>query len=105
MKRLRVVFTPEAEGQLASLYRYVARAASLGVAAHYTEAIVAYCETLGTIPLRGTHRDDVRPGLRITHYKKRTVIAFGAGDEVVTIVGVFYGGQDYETALEGGGDE
>ncbi len=45
-------------------------------------------------------RNDVRPGLRITHYKKRTVIAFGVDAETVSIIGVFYGGQDYETILQ-----
>ena len=41
-----VVFTPEAEEQLAELYRYIAAAGSPEVAARYTEAIVAYCEEL-----------------------------------------------------------
>lgn len=95
----RVVFSPEALEQLAELYRYIAEAASPDVAAQYTEAIVSYCESLRTFPLRGTQRDDVRPGLRITNYKKRTVIAFNVDAEVVSIVGVFYGGQDHETIL------
>ena len=95
----RVVFSPEALEQLAELYRYIAEAASPDVAAQYTEAIVSYCESLRTFPLRGTQRDDVRPGLRITNYKKRTVIAFNVDADVVSIVGVFYGGQDHETIL------
>ena len=41
-----VVFPPEAEDQLAELYRYIAAAGSAEVAARYTEAIVAYCEEL-----------------------------------------------------------
>jgi hypothetical protein len=41
----------------------------------------------------------VRPGLRITNYKKRAVIAFDVDTDVVSIIGVFYGGQDYETVL------
>ncbi len=45
-------------------------------------------------------RDDVRPGLRITNYKKRAVIAFDVDAEQVSIIGVFYGGQDYETILQ-----
>ncbi|MFZ4539394.1 hypothetical protein [Propionivibrio sp.] len=45
-------------------------------------------------------RDDVRPGLRITNYKKRAVIAFDVTTEQVSIIGVFYGGQDYETILQ-----
>ena len=79
----RVVFSPESLEQLAELYRYIAGAASPEVAARYTEAIVTYCESLCTFPLRGAQRDDVRPGLRITNYKKRTVIAFGVNTEVV----------------------
>ena len=97
--KYRVVFSPEALEQLAELYRYIAEAASPDVAARYTDAIVSYCESLRTFPLRGTQRDDVRPGLRVTNYKKRAVIAFDVDTEVVSIIGVFYGGQDYETVL------
>ena len=64
-----VVFSPEAEEQLASLFRYLADAASPEVAERYTEAIVSYCESLRRFPHRGTTRDDVRPGLRITNFK------------------------------------
>ena len=95
----RVVFTAEAEAQIVALYRYIATAASPEIAARYTEAIVSYCESLETFPHRGTRRDDVRPGLRITNYKKRTVIAFDVDVDEVSIIGVFYGGQDYETLL------
>jgi toxin ParE1/3/4 len=45
-------------------------------------------------------RDDIRPGLRITNYKKRAVIAFAVDAEVVSIIGVYYGGQDYESVLQ-----
>ena len=94
-----VVFAPEALAQLEALYAYIANAASPMVAQRYTEAIVSYCETLKAFPLRGTRRDDIRPGLRITNYKGRAVIAFDVSDEQVSVIGVFYGGQDYETVL------
>ena len=68
-------------------------------AQRYTEAIVTYCETLQTFPLRGTRRDDIRPGLRITNYKGRAVIAFDVIDEQVSGIGVFYGGPDYASVL------
>jgi toxin ParE1/3/4 len=96
----RVSFTPEADEQLAALYRYVAAAASPEIAERYAGAIVTYCEKLRTLPHRGTCRDDIRPGLRITSYRKRAVIAFSVDYESVSIIGVFYGGQDYETALQ-----
>jgi plasmid stabilization system protein ParE len=92
-----VIFTPEAEEQLAALYRYIAIAASPNIADRYTSAIVAYCEGLNTFPHRGTCRDDIRQGLRVTNYKGRTVIAYDVTAELVSIIGVFYGGQDYET--------
>ncbi len=96
----RVVFSPEAEEQLAAIHRYIATAASPSIAARYTEAIISYCESLQTFPHRGTKRDDVRPGLRITNYKGRAVIAFDVDAGLVSIIGVFYGGQDYETNLQ-----
>jgi len=69
------------------------------VAQRYTEAIVEYCETLHTFPLRGSKRDDIRPGLRVTNYKGRAVIAFDVSEALVSIIGIFYGGQDYENTL------
>ena len=45
-------------------------------------------------------RNDIRPGLRVTNYKKRTVIAYAVAADSVAILGVFYGGQDYKTILE-----
>ncbi len=101
----QVVFSPESLEQLAELFRYIAQAASPSIAADYTEAIVRYCESLSEFPLRGTKRDDVRPGLRISHYKKRTVIAFAVDEVQVSIIGIFYGGQDYESLLDDGSAE
>src|SRR5580765_2058486 len=94
----QVAFSPEAEEQLAELYRYIAATASPDIAVRYTKAIVSYCESLRMFPQRGTKRDDVRPSLRITHYKN-TVIAFDVAADQVSIIGVFYGGQNYETIL------
>lgn len=100
MKRYEVVFTPEAEEQLAELYRYLEGNATADVALRYTTAVVEYCEGLATFPLRGTPRDDIRPGLRTTSYRRRTEIAYTAEDEKVSIIGVFHGGRDYEAELQ-----
>ncbi len=94
-----VVFTPEALGQIEDLYSFIAETNSHLIAQRYTDAIINYCETLQTFPLRGAVRDEIRPGLRITNFKGRCVIAFDVSDERVSIIGIFYGGQDYETAL------
>ena len=98
--KFRVVFAPEAEEQLAGLYRYIAAAATTDIADRFTATIVDFCESLSTFPERGNRRDDVRPGLRITNYRKRVVIAFAIDADVVSVLGVFYGGQDYETFLQ-----
>jgi toxin ParE1/3/4 len=95
-----VVFSPEAQEQIVALYHYVAAAASPTIAAQYTAAIVSHCESLATFPLRGILREDVRPGLRITNYKKRVIIAFDVDGNRVSILGVFYGGQNYEAILQ-----
>ena len=94
-----VAFTPEAQDQLAALYRYIATAATPEIAEHYTNAIVTHCDDLSAFPNRGARRDDIRPGLRITNYKKRAVIAFAVDVGLVSIIGIYYGGQNYETAL------
>jgi len=99
-----VIFTPESEAQLTELYRYITDASSPEVAARYTDSIVTYCESLQSLPHRGIQRDDIRPGLRITSYRKRVVIAFEVDADQVAILGVFYGGQDYETSFQEGND-
>jgi toxin ParE1/3/4 len=95
-----VVFTPEAEEQLVELFRYIEAAASADIAADFTNAIITYCEGLSSFPLRAVSRDDIRPGLRVTNYKGRVVIAYAVEAEVVSIVGIYYGGRDFESLLE-----
>lgn len=94
-----VVFTPEAEAQLVELYGYIAVEASPEIAARFTDGIVTYCESLSTFPNRGDRREDIRPGLRVTSYRKRVAIAFDVEENRVNIIGIFYGGQDYESVL------
>jgi toxin ParE1/3/4 len=100
-----VVFTPEAQEQLLELYRYIAAAASPVTAERYISAIITYCEELRTFPHRGNRRDDIREGLRVTNYRKRVVIAFDVDAEQVSVIGIFYGGQDYETVLQDDTDD
>jgi len=65
------------------------------------DAIRAYIASMNVVPHRGTQRDDLRPRLRIVPFKKRTAIAFEIDEdkEVVKILRVFYGGQDYAAVL------
>jgi toxin ParE1/3/4 len=98
-----VSFSPEAEKQLLKLYTYIADAKSASVAEGYVSAIVEFCQGLGEFPHRGTARDDLRLGLRIIGFRRRVTIAFAVDkDDRVTIVGIFYGGRDYESLLADG---
>lgn len=65
------------------------------------DTIRSFIRELGTVPHRGARRDDLRQGLRIVPFRRRTAIAFEVDDEkrVVTVLRAFYGGQDYEAVL------
>ena len=95
-----VIFTPEAEKQLVAIYQYVSAEASPAIAERFTASIVDYCEGFDTFPQRGTQRNDLRLGLRIVGYRRRVTIAFAVDTSTVSILGVYYGGQDYEDVLQ-----
>jgi plasmid stabilization system protein ParE len=95
-----VVFAPEAEDQLTDLYVLIAIAASPEIAEHYIEAIIHQYESLKTFPMRGANRDDIRPGMRVFGFRRRVSIAFEITGEVVTILGIYYGGRNFEADLK-----
>lgn len=96
-----VVWAPEAHDQLIELTSHIATAASEEIAGRYIGSVVRYCDSLKTFPHRGNKREDIRPGIRITHSRGKTIIGFSVGNtaHTVSILGIFHGGQDYETAL------
>jgi plasmid stabilization system protein ParE len=63
-------------------------------------AIIEYCRSLSMFPARGVRRDDIRPRLRTVGYRRRVTLAFEVTDDLVSILGVYYGGQDFEADLE-----
>ncbi len=71
------------------------------LAVRTVELIREYIKGMRDTPHRGTKRDDLRPGLRIVPFRKRTAIAFeiDESERTVAILRVFYGGQDYEAAM------
>jgi toxin ParE1/3/4 len=101
----KIDYTQEARDHILDIYNYIREVASGAIAERYVSSIAGYCESLNLLPERATKRDDLQPGIRITHYKKRCVIAFKVFDDVVVILGVFYGGQDYEARLAGEHDD
>ena len=95
-----VVYAPEAEAQMVALYFQISAAASPEIAANYTGTIAKQCESLKTFPMRGARRNDIRLGLRVFGFRRRVSIAFEVTDNVVTVLGIFYGGQNFETAFD-----
>jgi plasmid stabilization system protein ParE len=99
----RVNFTPEAERHLNEIDDWIAAAASPDVARDFVTAVLRHVDHILLYPHAGRPRDDVRPGMRTTTFAKRTVVAYSVtGPEdapVVTVVGIFHGGQDWEAAL------
>ncbi|WP_395608652.1 type II toxin-antitoxin system RelE/ParE family toxin [Pseudomonas sp. B22129] len=96
-----VAFSPEALAQLDALEDYIGHTGSPLAAARLVDNIIGYCESLALFPQRGNRRDDVLPHLRITHYRHTTAIAFRVEPDIqkVSILGVFYGGQNYSALL------
>lgn len=80
-----VVFSPEAQTDLLDLYDYIAPRGGEARALAHVEHIQASCVSLGTAPERGTRRDDIRLGLRVTGFERRVTVAFHIGhDRVVS---------------------
>jgi toxin ParE1/3/4 len=75
------------------LYDYIAADSGSERARNYTDRIVATCRNLVTFPERGTRRDDLRPGLRTTTYRRRVTIAFHVTATQVVIDRILCGGR------------
>jgi toxin ParE1/3/4 len=99
----RFMYSPRAERQLNEINDWITRSASAEVAKRFLTAVRAHIESLATFPLAGRSHGDIRPGLRTTTYRRRTVVAYLVteenGQRVITILGVFHGGQDWAAAL------
>lgn len=97
----RIIFTPEARDQLDQLHAYIAAAANAEIASGFVNGIIDHIAGLEDFPRRGTARDDVRPGLRTMGWRRRVTIAFMVEQCDVVVIGVFYGGRDFEALLSG----
>jgi len=95
----QVILSPEAWDQLSAIFDYIAQAASPRIAKRFTDDIVDHCAGFDLFPQRGVERSDIRPGLRFVGFRRRVTIAFMTDTTTVTIIGIFYGGQDAEAAL------
>jgi toxin ParE1/3/4 len=62
----------------------------------YVGRIIDFCNGLFTFPLRGTQRDDLLPGLRVTGFERRVTIAFIVTADAVLGESIFDSGRDFE---------
>jgi toxin ParE1/3/4 len=99
VKRRTVIFAPEARDDLLALYAWIADANSSAVALAYVEQVEDWCLGFDLASERGRKRDDIRPGLRITGFERRITLAFMVDNDRVTILRLFYGGQNWEPAF------
>ncbi|MCC6705493.1 MAG: type II toxin-antitoxin system RelE/ParE family toxin [Thermomicrobiales bacterium] len=90
----KVVFSERAERQLAGIDGWIAAASSPITARRFVGTIRRYCNHLSHFPDLGRSREDLYPGLRSISVERRTTIVYSVTDEVVEIIGVFYGGRD-----------
>ncbi len=94
--KYNVIYSPKAQSQLSNIFEFISAKASEEIAAKFVTSIIDYCDGFETFPERGLLRDDLRNGLRIIGYKKRVTIAFYVDEINVVILGIYYGGQDFE---------
>lgn len=99
----RIHYTPEAEQHLQTLDDWITEAASADVARSFVRLIMDHVDGILAFPHAGRGRDDIRPGMRTTIYGKKTLIAYevdeSAAAVVINVLGVFHGGQDWESAI------
>ena len=95
-----VVFSPEAADGLLSLYDDIADSAGEARALAFVETIRLHCMDFETFPQRGTLRDDLRPGLRVTGFRRRITIAFHVAPARIVIDRVLYAGRDIDRLFE-----
>ena len=81
------------------IYDVIAKLADPATGAAFVEQIIAHCMNFDLASERRNRRDDIRPGLRITGYRRRVTIAFSVTETRVEILRIFYGGVDWEPLL------
>lgn len=102
MRRLEVVYRPEAVADLQEVLRYaLRRSQSRAVAEQFVARVRDRCRRIGLAPHAGTPRDDLAPGLRTVAFERRAVVAYLVEGDKVVITNVFFGGQDYEAIYRG----
>lgn len=102
MSEYNVVLTPNALIDIQNIYDYISERNTTDMAWEYIQTIKNKSDNLKEYPLRGINRDNIRAGLRLLVIDKKSIIAYEVNEKnkLVTILNIFYGGQDYKILLE-----
>ena len=95
MRTRGVVFAPDAEDDLSSLYDFIAERASPGTAYHFVARIETFCRSLSHAAERGTHHSNLRKGLRSVGFEGRVTIVFHVDETTVSVLRVFPAGRNW----------
>ncbi len=101
MKRRIVQYSIRSEDDAARILETVETAAGLTTALNYLRRLRDFCERLEFGAERGTRYNDIRHGLRIVGFERRVTVAFTVDEDRVTVLRLFYGGQDWKREFEG----
>lgn len=102
MRAVEVRYRPAAVEDLEQIYRFLRHLSrDADTARNYVLRIRTRCQKIGEVPLGGTARDDLAPGLRTVPFERRAVIAYRISGDVVEITNIFYGGRDFEAIYRG----
>jgi toxin ParE1/3/4 len=99
VKRRQARYAPEADQDFDWIYDFISRAGGPATAFECVQRLRDFCQGLEYASERGSQRGDIREGLRIVGFERRVTVVFSVGESRVTILRLFYGGQDWEGAL------
>jgi toxin ParE1/3/4 len=96
----KLTYRPHAAEDLEAIYRIIAQDKPTS-AFGFIEKIQRRCDLLRFSPEQGRARPELRAGLRVIPYGRSVVIAYQIVEDTIEILRIFYGGQDYETIMNG----
>jgi toxin ParE1/3/4 len=97
--RYKVIVAPGVFAKMVQQADYIARQSTEEVASRYMGRLFTYFDELDIFPQRGRPRDDVLQGLRVVGFKNSANIAFVVEGNYVYVLGIYFGGEDYDSAL------
>lgn len=90
---MRVVYAQTALDDLSNYLIYLLERTSAEFAADYVGKIEDFCETLASMPLRGTARSSNSRRYRFVVFKQNIVVAYSVEGEIVTILSILTKGR------------